>query len=87
MEEAGIPVEGEDCILLGAGGAAKAAAWTLGSHGARAVYILNRSGERAEALLSRMTPAAQKAALVCCALLAAGVFAALYLFPLILNLF
>ena len=54
MEEAGIPVEGEDCILLGAGGAAKAAAWTLGSHGARAVYILNRSGERAEALAAEM---------------------------------
>ena len=49
--------------------------------------LFGRAGERAEALLSRMTPAAQKAALVCCALLAAGVFAALYLFPLALNLF
>lgn len=47
MAEKGITVEGESCILLGAGGAAKAAACTLGEHGAKKVYVLNRNRDRA----------------------------------------
>lgn len=54
MEEEGISIEGESCILLGAGGGAKAAAWTLGAHGAKEVYLLNRSAGRAEALAEEM---------------------------------
>lgn len=54
MEEEGISIEGEDCILLGAGGGAKAAAWTLGSHGAENVYLLNRGEERARELAEEM---------------------------------
>lgn len=58
MDEAGISPEGRACILLGAGGAAKAAACVLAKGGARQIYILNRrtdrAGELAEAV-NRMT--------------------------------
>ena len=54
MEEEGISIEGESCILLGAGGGAKAAAWTLGVHGAKQVYLLNRNEERARLLAEEM---------------------------------
>lgn len=50
MDEAGISITGEKCILLGAGGAAKAAAYILAKSGAAVVYILNRSLEKAAAL-------------------------------------
>lgn len=50
MDEAGISITGEKCILLGAGGAAKAAAYILAKSGAAVVYILNRSVEKAAAL-------------------------------------
>lgn len=46
MDEAGISITGEKCILLGAGGAAKAAAYILAKSGAAVVYILNRSLEK-----------------------------------------
>ncbi len=57
MTEEGISIEGARCILLGAGGAGKAAAYTLGSHGAELVYLLNRSRERAERLAEEMNRA------------------------------
>ena len=50
MDEAGISIAGEKCILIGAGGAAKAAAYILAKSGASVVYILNRSVEKAAAL-------------------------------------
>lgn len=50
MREAGIAIKGQDCILIGAGGAAKAAAYLLVKEGARIVYILNRDAGRAQAL-------------------------------------
>lgn len=50
MTEAGIVIKDQTCILLGAGGAAKAAAYVLAKEGAKKVYALNRSVERAEAL-------------------------------------
>lgn len=46
LAEAGIKIEGESCILLGAGGAAKAAAYVLAKEGAGQVFILNRNGHR-----------------------------------------
>ncbi len=49
---AGIPIEGRDCILLGAGGAAKAVAYILAKEGAASIYVLNRSREKAEQLAS-----------------------------------
>ena len=50
MDEADISIAGEKCILIGAGGAAKAAAYILAKSGASVVYILNRSVEKAAAL-------------------------------------
>lgn len=49
---AGIPIAGRDCILLGAGGAAKAVAYILAKEGAASIYVLNRSKEKAEQLAS-----------------------------------
>ncbi len=54
MEQAGISPKGRDCLILGAGGAAKAAAWVLGQEGAASVTILNRSAARAERLAEEM---------------------------------
>lgn len=54
MQEEGIEAKGQDCILIGAGGAAKAAAYVLAKEGARAVYILNRNVSRAETLAGEM---------------------------------
>lgn len=50
MQGAGISVQGRTCILIGAGGAAKAAAYVLAREGARKVYVLNRSVEKAQKL-------------------------------------
>lgn len=50
MTEAGMEIPGKTCILLGAGGAAKAAAYVLAKEGAAKVYVLNRSLERAQEL-------------------------------------
>ena len=43
-------IQDETCILLGAGGAAKAAAYVLAKEGAARVYVLNRSVDKARAL-------------------------------------
>ncbi|HIX14753.1 MAG TPA: shikimate dehydrogenase [Candidatus Hungatella pullicola] len=62
MAGAGITVKGRTCLLLGAGGAAKAAAYVLAREGARKLYILNRSLEKgiqlAEMINSRFPQAA-----------------------------
>ena len=50
MEEEGIAFEAEDMILLGAGGAARAAAFLCAEKGAKRVYLLNRSYEKAAVL-------------------------------------
>lgn len=50
MTEAGMEIRDRTCILLGAGGAAKAAAYVLASGGAAKVYVLNRSLARAQEL-------------------------------------
>lgn len=47
---AGIHVGGERCILIGAGGAAKAAAYVLAKEGAASIYIMNRNLDRAQEL-------------------------------------
>lgn len=54
MKAQDIAIRGEACILLGAGGAAKAAAYLLAREGAGEVYILNRSPEKAEQLAADM---------------------------------
>lgn len=50
----GIQVFGQDCLLIGAGGAAKAVAYMLMKHEARSVTILNRSLEKAKTLADEM---------------------------------
>ena len=50
----GIDVRGRDCLMIGAGGAAKAVAYMLMSHGAASVVILNRTVEKAQALADEM---------------------------------
>ncbi len=54
MTEAGMDIEGRDCLLIGAGGAAKAAAYVLGCQGAASVIILNRNQEKAQKLAGDM---------------------------------
>ena len=46
----GIQIEGEQILLLGAGGAARAAAFLCALKGAQRVYLLNRSLEKAVAV-------------------------------------
>ncbi|MGN1180719.1 MAG: shikimate dehydrogenase [Suilimivivens sp.] len=46
----GIVLEGEKIVLLGAGGAARAAAFLCAKEGAEQVYLLNRSVDKAEKL-------------------------------------
>lgn len=55
----GVQIAGEDVVLLGAGGVARAIAFLLLDKGARHVFILNRNEERAEALAAEVNRAAQ----------------------------
>jgi shikimate dehydrogenase len=48
MDSEGIRVEGEEIILLGAGGAARAVAYLCASKKAEKVYLLNRTYEKAQ---------------------------------------
>ena len=50
LREHEIPVRGQQCLLLGAGGAGRAAAYALGSMGAREVVVRNRDFARARKL-------------------------------------
>lgn len=53
----GIRLEEENVILLGAGGAARAAAFLCVQKGARQVYLLNRSKEKAQTLADEVNQA------------------------------
>lgn len=48
MQAEGIKIAGEQIILLGAGGAARAVAWLCALKGAERVYLLNRTLDRAQ---------------------------------------
>lgn len=54
MRDADMDIEGKDWLLIGAGGAAKAAAFVLGSGKAASVVVLNRSTDKAKALADDM---------------------------------
>lgn len=54
MLEDGITVKEKPILLLGAGGAAKAAAYLCASMGAKELYIVNRSVDRAQALANEI---------------------------------
>lgn len=58
MKKSEISIKGENCILIGAGGAAKAAAYLLAKEEASTIYVLNRSVDKAEELagyINRLT--------------------------------
>jgi shikimate dehydrogenase len=59
-EEAGMSLQGEHVVLLGAGGAARAIALVALQDGAASLCIANRHIERAEQLIADLTPAAGK---------------------------
>lgn len=48
MESEGIRIAGEEVVLLGAGGAARAVAYLCAVKGAKRVYLLNRTLDKAE---------------------------------------
>ncbi len=50
LERKGVSVEGKKALLLGAGGAAKAAVWALWKKGIASIFIINRTRERGESL-------------------------------------
>lgn len=50
VTEGGIRLRGRECILIGAGGAAKAAAYMMGCEGVSVIYLLNRNVDRAKKL-------------------------------------
>ena len=50
LREAGVDVLGKSVVILGAGGVARPAAFLSASEGAKEIFILNRTLERAEAL-------------------------------------
>lgn len=54
MNEAGMNGKGRTCILLGAGGAAKAAAYVLAKEEAEKIYVLNRNLQRAKDLAEEL---------------------------------
>ena len=48
MESEGIRIEGEEIILLGAGGASRAVAYLCAVKGAKRIYLLNRTLDKAQ---------------------------------------
>ena len=50
LERDGVDIKGEDVIILGAGGVARAAAMMLEENGASSVTLINRNTDRAEEL-------------------------------------
>ena len=63
LDDAGVSMHGVAVVVVGAGGAARAAVWAALGAGAASIGVVNRHPERAEQLLaaltSRATPAAQ----------------------------
>ncbi|MBQ3105161.1 MAG: shikimate dehydrogenase [Lachnospiraceae bacterium] len=56
----GVFTKGQDIILLGAGGAARAAAFLCAHYGAHGVYLMNRSRQKAQALAQAVNDYAGK---------------------------
>ncbi len=55
LREAGVSLAGKRAILLGAGGAARAAVLALAELGANEIHILNRDRHRADVLVSNLS--------------------------------
>lgn len=58
MTAEGIRLEGEDILLLGAGGASRAVAYLCAVKGAKRVYLLNRTFDRAKKVAEEVNRAA-----------------------------
>ncbi len=54
IKEEGISLKGRDCIVLGAGGAARAASFMLLTEKAKSITIINRSTDRAAAIAEEL---------------------------------
>ncbi len=57
MQDEGIEIKGETVVILGAGGVARPAAFLCADKGARRVYVLNRTYEKAEAVADEVNKA------------------------------
>ncbi len=57
FKEENLEVEGRDCVILGAGGAAKGAAAALFNSGAKSITIINRTYEKAVSLSQNLNKA------------------------------
>lgn len=60
LKVAGAEIEGEAVVILGAGGAARSAAFLCEKLGAKKIYILNRSIEKAEAVADEVNAYVEK---------------------------
>ncbi len=60
MKKEKIGIAGRTCIMIGAGGAARAAAYILAREGAEKIYVLNRSVEKARGLAEGINRVFQK---------------------------
>lgn len=54
MKEEGISLEGKEVIILGAGGAGRAAAFLCANSGVKKVYLLNRDAAKAEEVAAKV---------------------------------
>lgn len=64
MTSEGIWIEGEEIILLGAGGAARAVAYLCAKQNAKQVYLLNRTLEKAEKVAEEVNHAFHREVIV-----------------------
>ena len=64
MASEGIRIEGEEIILLGAGGAARAVAYLCAKQNAKQVYLLNRTLEKAEKVAEEVNNAFHREVIV-----------------------
>lgn len=64
MTEDGVQIDGEEIILLGAGGAARAVAYLCASKGAAKVYMLNRTLDKAKTVAEEVNRAAEREVIV-----------------------
>ncbi len=57
MKDEGIEIDGQTVVILGAGGVARPAAFLCASKGAKKVYVLNRTVEKAQAVAEEVNNA------------------------------
>jgi shikimate dehydrogenase len=63
MTQSGVDPSGAVALVLGAGGAARAAVWALADLGANSILVLNRTSERADELVKSLKPHTPRAEL------------------------